>query len=122
MKRYKVYGLALIVALASACNDPILPVGAPNRPELTNQPDAFHYKAWDLQGVHDTVRWLWVNRGPLAVVTHESFLPHGETVISIREAGGTEVYNGPLESPQGEPLARTTRAGLPGTWIIEMRL
>jgi hypothetical protein len=122
--RLRAYFSALLLAgvLVSACNDPILPVGPENRVEMTNQPDAFRYRAWDLQNVHDTLRWTWTNNGPVAAVTHESFIPHGETVVSVREAGGVEVYHGPLESPQEGPLSRQTRPGRPGTWTIEVRL
>jgi hypothetical protein len=118
------YRLALVVVglLAAACNDPIASVGTDNRPELTNQPDLFHYRAWDLQNVHDTLRWSWTNNGRVAVVTHDSFLPHGETVLSVRDAGGTEVYNGPLESPEDAGVSRYTAPGPPGVWTIELRL
>lgn len=43
------------------------------------------------------------------------------TALSVREAGGAEVYNGPLESPEHGPIARETRPGNPGVWLIEVR-
>jgi hypothetical protein len=114
--------LAFLNLFVWACNDPVLPVASENRPALVNQTDAFRYEAFDLQNVHDTLRWTWQNTGPVAAVIHASFIPHGESALIVRDADGTEVYNGPLESPQDETLTRDTDAGRPGAWTIEARL
>jgi hypothetical protein len=122
MTTARVASLLLSGLLTAACNDPIAMVGPDNNPTLVDATDSFRYEAFDLQNVHDTLRWAWTNTGAVAAVTHESFLPHGDTVLSIRDADGVEVYNGPLESPQEEAIVRTSRPGRPGAWSIEARL
>jgi len=124
MKRSMTYRIVfvLVAAFTVACNDPIAPVGPDNRPELTNQPDFFQYKAWDLQNVHDKLQWTWTNTQGVATITHNSFVPHGDTMLSVRDAAGVEVYHSPLASPEHGPMAHATHpTGQPGAWTITLQ-
>jgi hypothetical protein len=114
--------LAAAALLGPACNDPIRMLGVDNRPALANAVDSFRYQAFDLDNVHDTLRWTWMNTGTQAAVMHASFIPHGDTLLSIRNPDGVEVYHGPLLTPEGEPLEHDTRPGPPGAWTIELNL
>jgi hypothetical protein len=114
--------LIAILLLMAACNDPVRMVAAVNTPTLVDEVDSFRYQAWGLDNVSDTLRWTWTNNGVQAVVTHNNFVPHGDTLLTVRNPDGEVVYQAPLETPEGETLSHDTRLGRPGTWTIELNL
>jgi hypothetical protein len=116
--------VALMAAafLTAACNDPIQMVTAQNTPTLVDDVDNFRYQAWGLDNVHDTLQWTWTNSGVTAVVTHNSFIPHGEALLTVRNPDGDVVYQAPLETPEGQATQFVTRPGRPGAWTIVLNL
>jgi hypothetical protein len=122
MRRLLIATIAVGALLVSACNDPIRMVTSENRPQLIDEADTFEYQAFDLDNVHDTLRWTWFNTGIMASVTHHSFIPHGDTLLSVRDADGAVVYQNPLQSPEDSELVKSTHVGRPGTWTIELNL
>ena len=106
--------LAVLVSLTACGDDPTAPPGI--QPQITNITDAFAYQISDLAGVTGSWNYTWQNTGTSAKVTHASDAgASGTATLTIRDAAGTQVYQGSFAT-SGEPV--TSPAGVAGAWTI----
>ncbi len=102
------------VLLLAGCSDTL----APFQPEISNAPDNFQFQATGLTGVTWSQEYVWQNSDATANVDHSSAVTGGTTLLTIRDAAGTQVYSAPL-GPSGSV---TTTAGTAGAWRILVTL
>lgn len=112
MSRLALGGFMLI--LLAGCGDSL----APFQPEINNAPDNFQFQATGLNGVTWSQEYVWQNSDPTADVDHSSAVTAGTTLLTIRDAAGTQVYASAL-GPSG---SITTLAGTAGSWRITVSL
>lgn len=107
--------LALLGMFAGAeCSNPL----APFQPEVTNATDSFQLQATGVVGVTSTLTYSWSNTGTKATVNHSTTTTAGTAQLTIRDAGGTLVYDKALAASLNE----ATSVGTPGTWTVQLRL
>jgi hypothetical protein len=111
--------LAAGLGLASCQGDPIAIIGPSNSPALYLQPDTLHYYAQDLENIHQTLKWYWVNNGTGAQIVHNSLVPHGTTYLKLTDSNGLVVYDLNIQLIFAETQV-TSPAGAPGTWTVEL--
>lgn len=118
--RWGVRGVAAVAAFvtASACENPPESLGPDNHVQVTNQVGHFQLTADNIQNVTTELTFAWQNPGVYAAIQHESFTPHGTTLLIITDAGGEEVYNGELLYQ----LDDRTLDGTPGAWTVTFSL
>lgn len=107
--------LPLILVALSACSDNTL---APFQPEVTNTPDNFQMQATGVKNASFDRTYSWSNSGAQATVNHSTTKTAGSARVTIRDAGGTVVYDKAL----APSLNETTSTGTSGTWTIRVRL
>lgn len=108
-------GLTLLgLLLGGGCSDPLEPF----EPEITNATDNFQLQATGVAGVTSTFVYSWVNTGTRATINHSTTTTAGSAQLTIRDAGGSTVYDKGLAPSLNEP----TSSGTAGTWTIELRL
>jgi hypothetical protein len=117
------WGLRGLVALAvtlagGSCTNPAETLGPGNHVQVTNLVGHFQLTADNIQNVTTTMTFAWQNPGIYAAIQHLSFTPHGTTLLIIRDADGTEVYNGKLLYQ----LDDRTLNGTPGGWTVTFSL
>jgi hypothetical protein len=115
--------LALVtgLGLASCKGDPVAIIEPSNSPSLYLQPDTLHYYAVDLENIHQTLKWYWVNNGTGAQIVHNSLVPHGSTILKLTDPNGLVVYDLNIQLIYGE-TQETSPAGVPGTWTVELAM
>jgi hypothetical protein len=109
---------ATAALLTAACNDVVTEIEEENDPTVTIEVGTFRYEAHDLDNVHQEFSFIWPNAGTQAAVLHRGFVPHGSSIIVIRDDAGIEVY-------REEMLYQTddvTSVGVPGDWTVEFLL
>lgn len=115
LRRLRSTVLALSSSLALVgCSDPL----GPFQPEITSATDNFQLQATGVTAVTSTVTYSWANTGTRASVGHSTTTTAGAAQLTIRDAGGTIVYDKALSPSLNEP----TTAGTAGTWMIQLRL
>lgn len=108
----------LLAAGVAGCADSIIkPLGPENSEQVDNRPDFFRFQAVELDNVHDTRQFSWVNSGTSATVLHRNFVHHGSVILMVRDAAGTLVDSVPMEFN----LDTETDEGVPGSWQLELR-
>ena len=105
----------LLAGSVSACGDDPL---APFEPEVANLTDSFQLQATDVTGVTATVQYSWQNTGTMANVNQASVKNAGTAVLTISDAGGTQVYSQDLAA---NGTFQTT-AGTTGGWTVRVVL
>ena len=100
--------LAVGLLWALGCAEDVQFLTSKNDVRIVSVPDTFKVDAKDLENVYDTIDTTWVITGPIAHVSHRSFVPHGQSEVTIRDATGTVVYHRELlfeiESVTVDPL------------------
>ncbi len=115
---------ALLVALlggsfwAVGCAEDVQFLTAKNDLRVVSVPDTFKVDAKDLQNVYDTIDTTWVITGPQAHINHRSFVPHGQSEITIRDAVGTIVYHHDLLFE----IETVSDSGVAGAWEVTINL
>lgn len=113
--RWRLAGLGFAATLALAgCSNPL----APFQPEITSATDNFQFQATGVSAVTTTLTYTWTNTGTQATVNHATTTSAGSAVLTIRDAGGTVVYEKALTPSLNEPTA----IGGSGDWTIQLRL
>ena len=107
---------ASIVALG--CAEEVTVLGAKHDVRITSLPDSFTVDAKDLENVYDQIDTTWVITGPQAHINHRSFIPHGETELTIRDATGAIVYQRVLLYD----IEAFTDSGVAGEWQVTIDL
>lgn len=105
---------AVALFVLAGCSDAL----APFQPEITNAPDNFQFQATGLTDVSWSQEYVWQNSDATANVDHSSAVTAGTTLLTIRDAAGTQVYASPL-APSG---SLSTLAGTAGSWRITLTL
>jgi hypothetical protein len=105
---------AFVLATAFGCNNPAETLGPGNHVDVTNLVGHFELTADNIQNVTTRMTYAWQNPGVYAAIQHLSFMPHGTTLLIIKDAAGTEVYNGKLLYE----LDDRTLDGTPGEWTV----
>ncbi len=105
----------LLAGAVSACGDDPL---APFEPQVANLTDSFQLQATDVTGVTATVTYTWQNTGTTANVNQASVKNAGTAVLTISDAGGTQVYSQDLAA---NGTFQTT-AGTTGGWTVRVVL
>lgn len=100
--------------LGASCSDPL----GPFQPEITNATDNFQLQATGVTAVTSTLTYSWVNTGTRATINHSTTTTAGTAQLTIRDAGGTVVYDKGLAPSLNEP----TSSGTVGTWTLQLRL
>ena len=109
------YFLPVLLVVLAACSDNTL---APFQPEVTNTTDSFQMQATAVKNASFDRTYSWSNTGQQATVNHSTTKTSGSARVTIRDAGGTVVYDKAL-SPS---LNEATSTGTSGTWKIQVRL
>ena len=108
--------MALALPLAVlACDNPPETLGPENAVTVTNQPGHFRLTIQDMQNITTTMTFQWDNPGVYATIDHQSFTPHGTTMLIVTDAAGQEDYRGKTLYQ----LEDRTLDGTPGTWTVE---
>ena len=89
-----------------------------NDVRITSVPDTFKVDAKDLENVYDAIDTTWVITGPQAHVHHRSFVPHGQSEVTIRDATGAVVYHRELLFE----IESVTDSGVAGAWHVTVNL
>ena len=111
--------LALVAALMvmTACSDSTAPLD-PFEPEVTNATDSFQLQATGVDRVGTTLQYSWENTGTQASIDHSTTTAGGTARLTIRDAGGSIVY----EQDLAPSLNEDTSSGETGTWTITVIL
>ncbi len=109
---------ALVLLAAAACSNPAEKLGPDNDVQITNLVGHFQLTVVNIQNVTTTMTFPWQNPGGFAAIDHQSFMPHGTTLLIITDADGDEVYNGKLLYE----LEDRTLDGTPGEWTVTFSL
>ena len=118
MKRSVLGLLVLLLAVGAACADTIIKtLGAENELAVESVPGTMRIQAIELDNVHDEVVVPWVNPEGRAAVAHRSFVHHGQVLVSVFDAAGTELYSTPAEYQ----FDNQTRRGAPGRWTVRFQ-
>jgi hypothetical protein len=119
-RRWMLWGAtALAVAGGGqACSNPEGTLGPDNHVEVTNLVGHFQLSADNIQNVTTELTFTWQNPGIFAAIQHLSFMPHGTTLLIVKDADGAEVYNGKLLYN----LDDRTLSGTPGAWTVTFSL
>jgi len=104
----------LLVSAVVGCSNPAETLGPDNNVRVTNLVGHFELTAENIQNVTTRMTYAWQNPGTYAAIQHLSFTPHGTTLLIIKDADGTEVYNGKLLYE----LDDRTLDGTPGEWTV----
>lgn len=104
--------------LAVGCAEEVQFLTARNDVRITSVPDTFKVDAKDLENVYDAIDTTWVITGPQAHVNHRSFVPHGQSEVTIRDAVGTVVYHRDLLFE----IEAVTDSGVAGAWNVTINL
>ena len=127
MTRHTGFDMARITILAALIAGSVLAVGcaedvqfltSKNDVRIVSVPDTFKVDAKDLENVYDTIDTTWVITGPQAHVNHRSFVPHGQTEVTIRDATGTVVYHRELLFE----IESVTDSGVAGAWQVTVNM
>lgn len=110
--------LVATIAFTGACGDGGNVIGPGNQLQVTNAPDDFQFQVTDLRNVEQVLRYTWTNTGDSANVNQASAITGGTATLTIRDPGGTVVYQSPLQSNGTFHTAKATA----GAWRIEVRL
>jgi len=111
--------LRLLFLLATAgtagCADSVINVIQPaNDRAVTVVGDSLMYIVSNLENVSQVDTLTWNNPAERATVYHQSFLPHGYTLMVMFDAVGIVVDSTLLEYQ----LTTYSQAGVPGTWTV----
>lgn len=106
------------VIVAAGCSVPSETLGPKNNVEVTNLVGHFQLTADDIQNVTTTLTFKWQNPGTIAEIDHQSFMPHGTTLLIIRDAVDSLRYEGKLLYQ----LEDRTTEGVPGEWTVTFSL
>ncbi|MBF5043112.1 hypothetical protein FGE12_12005 [Aggregicoccus sp. 17bor-14] len=110
--------LVLLLLGAASCADTIIKtLGAENAVTVDSTPGQLRFTAQDLDNVHDEVSVPWVNPEGRAAVAHRSFVHHGQVVVSVFDAAGTQLYS----TPADYNFDNQTRPGVPGLWTVRFQ-
>jgi len=109
---------SVLLAFGLGCSNPAETLGPNNHVDVTNLVGHFELAADNIQNVTTTLTYAWQNPGVYAAIQHLSFMPHGTTLLIIKDAAGTEVYNGKLLYE----LNDRTLDGTPGAWTVTFSL
>ena len=118
LRQRTVLALIVLSGLAAGCAEDVQMLSAKNDVKITSVVDTFKVDAKDLENVYDQIDTTWVISGPEAQVSHRSFVPHGESKLTIRDAVGTVVYERPLLYN----IESKTDSGVAGAWHVKIEL
>ena len=104
--------------LAAGCAEEVTELGLKHDLRVTSVPDSLTIDAKDLENVYDQIDTTWVITGPQAHINHRSFIPHGETELTIRDATGEVVYQRVLLFD----IEAFTDSGVAGEWQVTIDL
>lgn len=110
--------LAAAGALLVACGDSANLIGPSNQLQVTNAQDDFQFQVTNLSTVQQTLRYTWAITGDSASINQASALTGGSATLTVREPGGTIVYQASLGSNGTFHSAKATA----GSWRIEVKL
>ena len=110
--------LLIGVLLAMGCAEDVTFLTSKNDVRVVSVPDSFVVDAKNLENVYDQIDTTWVITGPQAHVNHRSFVPHGQSEVTIRDATGTVVYHRELLFE----IEAVTDSGVAGTWQVTIDL
>ena len=100
------------------CAEEVLELTVRNDVQITSVTDSLTVDAKDLENVYDQIDTTWVITGPQAHVNHRSFIPHGDTELTIRDATGEVVYQRVLLYD----IEAVTDSGVAGSWQVTIDL
>jgi hypothetical protein len=127
MTRHTLFRLARVTLLVIVIAGPLWALGcaedvqfltSKNDVRVVSVPDTFKVDAKDLENVYDTIDTTWVITGPQAHVNHRSFVPHGQSEVTIRDAAGAVVYHRDLLFE----IEAVTDSGVAGAWEVTINL
>ena len=104
--------------LSAGCAEEVLELTARNDVQVVSLTDSLTVDAKDLENVYDQIDTTWVITGPQAHVNHRSFIPHGDTELTIRDATGEIVYQRVLLFD----IEAVTDSGVAGSWQVTIDL
>jgi len=105
----------VIVGLACSSDNII---GPSNQLQVTNATDDFQFQVTSLSNVSQTLQYTWTNTGDSANVNQASAVSAGTATLTIREPGGTVVYQKGLAA---NGTFHTAKA-VTGDWTIQVSL
>jgi len=111
-------GLLTGIVLALACGSSDTIIGPGNQLQVTNAPDDFQFQVTGLKNVKQTLHYTWMNTGDSTSINQASTVTGGSATLSIREPGGTVVYQNGLQANGTFHSAK----GVAGAWKIDVQL
>ena len=104
--------------LAVGCAEEVQFLTSKNDVRVVSVPDTFKVDAKNLENVYDKIDTTWINTGTQAHVNHRSFVPHGQSEVTIRDAAGAVVYHRDLLFE----IEAVTDSGVAGAWRVTIDL
>ncbi len=87
----------LLIAASACGNDSTGPL-APFEPQINNIQDSFEFQATGVTNVTWTFEYTWANSGTSANVNQATTITGGTAVLTLFDAGGTQVYTQSLSA------------------------
>lgn len=112
-------GRAAFALAMLGCSVPAESLGPNNHVQVTNQVGHFQLTADNIQNVTTELTFKWQNPEPFVDIQHFSFMPHGTTLLILKDAADSVRYEGKLLYNLED---RTVGAGLPGEWTVTFSL
>ncbi len=107
--------LALSISACGGSDSGSPPVQPQYQPQITNLTDSFGFQLTDVANGDGRLSYTWHNTGTMASVDRSSAISAGSVTLTLRDAAGTQVYQGPLDGTTG---SASTLAGVTGDWTI----
>lgn len=105
--------------VAAGCYIPEESLGPGNHVQVTNLVGHFQLTADNIQNVTTVLTFTWNNPERYADIQHLSFMPHGTTILIIKDAADSVRYEGKLLYQLDD---RTVGEGTPGEWTVTFSL
>lgn len=109
--------LAIAIITFSACSKSNNALDA-FQPEISNITDNFQLQATAVKNVTTTLYYDWNNTGVKANIDKSGAISSGTAVLTIYDAGNTQVYTSDLKIKGSEQ----SQAGVAGKWKIKVVL
>ena len=103
------------ISIAACGGDGSAPLQPQYQPEIVNVTDSFAFQLTGVTNSHGTLSYTWHNTGTMASIDRSSSISAGIVTLTVRDAAGAQVHQGPLNGTTGSVA---TTAGAAGNWTI----
>ncbi len=107
-----------VFATLSGCGSGNSALAPQFQPQVNNAADNFQFQSTGVTNVTQTLTYTWQNTGIAATVNQATTISAGQSVLSIRDANGIQVYTADLVNNG----TFDTATGQTGNWTIVLTL